>query len=133
MFVGAPLFRLALPEGWVREGIPTPSHPGSRRRGHPQRLAGSRFFSNARVGSGCGLGLAGVVVLLGGLFGWSAYRKRKAGVGESFKDTSEGLQANSLFGATGGQSVDTGTSTFNSSFIPAASGILASPLNQAGP
>src|SRR4029453_1491360 len=26
-----------------------------------------------------------------------------------------------LFGATGGQSVDTGTSTFNSSFIPAAS------------
>ena len=33
----------------------------------------------------------------------------------------EGLQANSLFGATGGQSVDTGTSTFNSSFIPAAS------------
>ncbi len=30
-------------------------------------------------------------------------------------------QANSLFGATGGQSVDTGTSTFNSSFIPAAS------------
>ena len=38
-----------------------------------------------------------------------------------FKDTEEGLQANSLFGATGGQSVDTGTSTFNSSFIPAAS------------
>ena len=26
-----------------------------------------------------------------------------------------------MFGATGGQSVDTGTSTFNSSFIPAAS------------
>jgi pilus assembly protein FimV len=32
------------------------------------------------------------------------------------------MRANSLFGATGGQSVDTGaTSTFNSSFIPAAS------------
>src|SRR5262249_994183 len=34
----------------------------------------------------------------------------------------EGMRANSLFGQTGGQSVDTGaTSTFNSSFIPAAS------------
>ncbi len=41
--------------------------------------------------------------------------------GGKFKDTGEGMAANSLFGATGGQSVDTGTSTFNSSFIPAAS------------
>ena len=67
------------------------------------------------------LGLAGIVALLAGLFGWSWYRKRKAESSGKFKDTGEGLQANSLFGATGGQSVDTGTSTFNSSFIPAAS------------
>jgi pilus assembly protein FimV len=67
------------------------------------------------------LGLVGIVALLAGLFGWSAYRKRKAESTERFKETNEGLQANSLFGATGGQSVDTGTSTFNSSFIPAAS------------
>jgi pilus assembly protein FimV len=67
------------------------------------------------------LGLAGIVALLAGLFGWSWYRKRKAEGSSKFKDTEEGLQANSLFGATGGQSVDTGTSTFNSSFIPAAS------------
>ncbi|MGB2817336.1 MAG: FimV/HubP family polar landmark protein, partial [Burkholderiaceae bacterium] len=67
------------------------------------------------------LGLAGIVVLLGGLFGWSWLRKRKTEGGDRFKETGEGLQANSLFGATGGQSVDTGTSTFNSSFIPAAS------------
>jgi pilus assembly protein FimV len=67
------------------------------------------------------LGLAGIVLLLAGLFGWSQYRKRKVEGGERFKETGEGLQANSLFGATGGQSVDTGTSTFNSSFIPAAS------------
>ena len=59
--------------------------------------------------------------MLAGLFGWSWYRKRKSESGDKFKDTGEGLQANSLFGATGGQSVDTGTSTFNSSFIPAAS------------
>ncbi|HET9023377.1 MAG TPA: FimV/HubP family polar landmark protein, partial [Burkholderiaceae bacterium] len=67
------------------------------------------------------LGLVGIVALLAGLFGWSAYRKRRAESSERFKETNEGLQANSLFGATGGQSVDTGTSTFNSSFIPAAS------------
>ena len=67
------------------------------------------------------LGLAGIIALLAGLFGWSWYRKRKSESGDKFKDTGEGLQANSLFGATGGQSVDTGTSTFNSSFIPAAS------------
>ncbi len=67
------------------------------------------------------LGLAGIIALLAGLFGWSWYRKRKAEGSGKFKDTGEGLQANSLFGATGGQSVDTGTSTFNSSFIPAAS------------
>lgn len=67
------------------------------------------------------LGLAGIVALLVGLFGWSWYRKRKVEGGERFKETGEGMQANSLFGATGGQSVDTGTSTFNSSFIPAAS------------
>ncbi len=67
------------------------------------------------------LGLAGIVVLLAGLFGWSWLRKRKTEGGDRFKETGEGLQANSLFGATGGQSVDTGTSTFNSSFIPAAS------------
>ena len=66
-------------------------------------------------------GLAGIIALLAALFGWSWYRKRKAESSGKFKDTGEGLQANSLFGATGGQSVDTGTSTFNSSFIPAAS------------
>ena len=67
------------------------------------------------------LGIAGIVALLAGLFGWSWWRKRKVEGSDRFKETGEGLQANSLFGATGGQSVDTGTSTFNSSFIPAAS------------
>ncbi len=65
--------------------------------------------------------MIGIVALLAALFGWSWYRKRKAESSDRFKETGEGTQANSLFGATGGQSVDTGTSTFNSSFIPAAS------------
>ena len=48
-------------------------------------------------------------------------RKRSAGA-DQLKTEGEALAANSLFGAAGGQSVDTGaTSSFNSSFIPAAS------------
>ncbi|MDQ3215928.1 MAG: hypothetical protein M3P99_07640 [Pseudomonadota bacterium] len=67
------------------------------------------------------IGLVGIVALLIGLFAWSAFRKRRAESSDRFKETGEGVQANSMFGATGGQSVDTGTSTFNSSFLPAAS------------
>ncbi|HEX4584158.1 MAG TPA: FimV/HubP family polar landmark protein [Burkholderiaceae bacterium] len=63
-----------------------------------------------------------IVVLLAGLFGINFYRKKKVERSDQFKSTIDGMRANSLFGATGGQSVDTGaTSTFNSSFIPAAS------------
>lgn len=65
-------------------------------------------------------GAAGVLLLL--LLGFNLYRKRKLETTEEFKATGEGMHANSLFGSTGGQSVDTAaTSTFNSSFIPAAS------------
>jgi pilus assembly protein FimV len=67
------------------------------------------------------LGTLGVV-LLAALLGINFYRKRKVEGSDQFKSTVDGMRANSLFGATGGQSVDTGaTSTFNSSFIPAAS------------
>jgi pilus assembly protein FimV len=66
--------------------------------------------------------IAVLVALLGGLIGLNVYRKRKVEKGEAGQGAGEGLRANSLFGQTGGQSVDTGaTSTFNSSFIPAAS------------
>jgi pilus assembly protein FimV len=79
------------------------------------------FFSDLLGNTTTLLGLIGIVALLAALFGWSWYRKRKAESSDRFRETGEGTQANSLFGATGGQSVDTGTSTFNSSFIPAAS------------
>jgi pilus assembly protein FimV len=62
------------------------------------------------------------VVLLAALLGMNFFRKRRLESSDQFKATGDGMRANSLFGATGGQSVDTGaTSTFNSSFIPAAS------------
>jgi pilus assembly protein FimV len=79
------------------------------------------FFSDLLGNTTTLLGLIGIVALLAALFGWSWYRKRKTESSDRFRETGEGTQANSLFGATGGQSVDTGTSTFNSSFIPAAS------------
>ncbi|HVE88852.1 MAG TPA: FimV/HubP family polar landmark protein [Burkholderiaceae bacterium] len=79
------------------------------------------FFAELLGNTTIMLGLLLIVALLAALFGWSWYRKRRAESVDRFKETGEGTQANSLFGATGGQSVDTGTSTFNSSFIPAAS------------
>lgn len=79
------------------------------------------FFSDLLGNTSTQAALLAIVALLAALFGWSWYRKRKAEGSDRFKETGEGVQANSLFGATGGQSVDTGTSTFNSSFIPAAS------------
>ncbi|MDR3479926.1 MAG: FimV/HubP family polar landmark protein [Burkholderiaceae bacterium] len=63
-----------------------------------------------------------VLLLSGGAFGiYSGYRKRKE---KSFGDsiiTDSSLKANSLFGSTGGQSVDTNNSVFNSNFAPSAS------------
>lgn len=67
--------------------------------------------------------LAGAgAVLLAALVGLNIVRRRRGAGLDQFKSEGEAMAANSLFGAAGGQSVDTGaTSTFNSSFIPAAS------------
>jgi pilus assembly protein FimV len=66
---------------------------------------------------------AGILVLLaaagGGFYVW---RKRKAE--KPFEDSlmnDSSLKTNSLFGSTGGQSVDTNNSIFNSSFAPSVS------------
>lgn len=63
-------------------------------------------------------GLGALLVALGGLGIYSARRKKQ---GNRFEDsiiTDSNLKANSLFGSTGGQSVDTNNSVFNSSFSP---------------
>lgn len=80
-------------------------------------------FLEGLLGDGTMLAaIGGIAALLAGLIGFNIYRRRRVEKKEEFQSTGDGLRANSLFGATGGQSVDTGaTSTFNSSFIPAAS------------
>ena len=107
----APVTAAAPAPAPVKKAAPPPAPP----REEPG------IFSDLLSNTATLLGLIGIVALLAALFGWSWYRKRRAESSDRFKDTGEGAQANSLFGATGGQSVDTGTSTFNSSFIPAAS------------
>ncbi|MCX8005640.1 MAG: LysM peptidoglycan-binding domain-containing protein, partial [Burkholderiaceae bacterium] len=64
------------------------------------------FFDFLKDSTTVGL-LALVVALFGGLIGLNIYRKRKLDKGDE-QVAGEGLRANSLFGQTGGQSVDTG-------------------------
>jgi pilus assembly protein FimV len=65
-------------------------------------------------------GAGGALLLI--LVALNVMRRKRGGKSDQFKSENDPMAANSLFGAAGGQSVDTGaTSTFNSSFIPAAS------------
>jgi pilus assembly protein FimV len=74
------------------------------------------------MGTGPLAGLAALLALVGG---YVFYKKRKKP--EQRFDTSSSMlgdssmQANSMFGSTGGQSVDTNNSVFNSNFAPSAS------------
>ncbi len=69
------------------------------------------------------LTLPGLGALLAALGVFGIYRMRQK-QSKQFEDsliTDSSLKANSLFGSTGGQSVDTNNSVFNSSFTPSAS------------
>jgi pilus assembly protein FimV len=75
------------------------------------------LLQDPKVLGGTGIALA----LLGAFALFNRYRKRKF---ERFQDsilTGGDLKSNSIFGTTGGQSVDTSDSTFNSNFTPSAS------------
>ncbi|NHZ81145.1 pilus assembly protein FimV [Massilia sp. CCM 8695] len=68
--------------------------------------------------------IAAIVALLAGLFGLSKWRERKQVERNPSEPSILGAptdQAHSLFAETGGQSVDTNNSVFNSSFAPSAS------------
>lgn len=70
-----------------------------------------------------------VLVVLGGLGIWSAKRKKKL---QQFEDsilTGSSMKANSMFGSTGGQSIDTNNSVFNSNFAPSASQLDANEVD----
>jgi len=66
-------------------------------------------------------GLGALLVALGAFGIYSARRKKNVKPFEDSIITDSSLKANSLFGSTGGQSVDTNNSVFNSSFAPSAS------------
>jgi pilus assembly protein FimV len=66
-------------------------------------------------------GLGALLVALGGLGIYRARRKKESKPFEDSLITDSSLKANSLFGSTGGQTVDTNNSIFNSSFTPSAS------------
>ncbi|CAL61396.1 conserved hypothetical protein; putative exported protein [Herminiimonas arsenicoxydans] len=66
-------------------------------------------------------GAAALLALLAGLGIYSSRRRKQT---KSFEDSiisDSSLKSNSLFGSTGGQSVDTNNSVFNSNFVPSAS------------
>lgn len=70
------------------------------------------------------LPIGGIAGLLAGGIGYFLYRRRKEAEQPKFESSmlnESGLQANSMFGQTGGQSVDTNNSVFNSNFAPSAS------------
>jgi pilus assembly protein FimV len=66
-----------------------------------------------------------IALVLAGLGGFGVYSARRKKQQRDFQDsnilTDSSLKANSLFGSTGGQSVDTNNSVFNSNFAPSAS------------
>jgi len=98
--------KIDAPKAEPAKAAPPPATPG--------------LFDSLSLDSPLVLGAAGAVLLLA-LIALNVVRRRR-GAGDQFKADGDPMAANSLFGAAGGQSVDTGaTSTFNSSFIPAAS------------
>lgn len=74
---------------------------------------------------------AGILIAILGAFGIYGNRRRKK-PHNKFDDSTlaaSSLQTNSLFGSTGGQSVDTNNSVFNSSFSPSASQLDANEVD----
>ena len=74
-----------------------------------------------------GLGL--LLVALGGFGILSSRRKKKNQQFENSLLTDSNLKTNSMFGSTGGESVDTNNSVFNSSFAPTSSQLDANEVD----
>ena len=98
---------------------PAPAVP-AKAAAAPAPAESPSFLSSLFSDGTTGLALGGLAAVLAALLGLNLWRRRRADHAADFAST-QGMRANSLFGATGGQSVDTAASSFNSSFIPAAS------------
>ncbi len=70
-----------------------------------------------------------LLVVAGGIGIYSNRRKKTAHQFEDSILTGSSLKANSMFGSTGGQSVDTNNSVFNSNFAPSASQLDANEVD----
>lgn len=86
----------------------------------PEPSLMDEFLGNPLYLGGAGL----VLVLLGGYAAYAVKRKRKVESFESSIITGGDLKANSVFGNTGGQSVDTGNSSFQSDFSQVGPGAI---------
>jgi len=101
---------------------PAPEKPKAVAPPPPAPVAEEPSFVDELLGNPLVLpGIGALLVALGAL---GIYRARRQKQNKQFEDsiiTDSSLKANSLFGSTGGQSVDTNNSVFNSSFAPSAS------------
>ena len=75
------------------------------------------------------LGAGLFTLIAGGIFVYSSRRKKNVHQFEDSILTGSSLKANSMFGSTGGQSVDTNNSVFNSNFAPSASQLDANEVD----
>lgn len=108
---------VAVPKPVVTAAAPKPPVVKPKAAPVPQPLPRPEASDDSTVLYGGILGLAALLIG-GGLY--VVRRKRKEKRFEDSIITDSSLKANSLFGSTGGQSVDTNNSVFNSSFAPSA-------------
>ncbi|WP_233556216.1 FimV/HubP family polar landmark protein [Noviherbaspirillum sedimenti] len=128
----APADKAAAPAQPVAETPPAaPAKPAVKRIAPPPPPVEAPSFLDELLGNTVLLSslAAGLLAGLGALGIYGMRRKKNAAQYDDSILADSSLKANSLFGSTGGQSVDTSNSVFNSSFTPAASQLDANEVD----